>query len=270
MKQHGTSNHNVDDRFWAKRPIVAEMKAIILGICPSARIVDLSHEIERFNVEMGAYVLATASAYFPKGTINVAIVDPTVGTNRKPILIETGRAFFLGPDNGLLTLACPHKTVRHVYEISNRNMTLSTVSATFQGRDVFAPAAAHLALGKTAKEFGEHAENIVRPTFADAVVKGDVIKSEVLYVDSFGNVVLNARKNILYKGKTGQLVSLKARRRMVRVRFCKTYGEVDECEPLLLVGSHGFLELSINLGNAAEGFGLKIGDKVSLRMNLNR
>ena len=124
--------------FGLKDPYVAEMKGVILDICPSAEIVDVSHEIEKFNTRMGAYVLASASPYFPKGTINVAVVDPRVGTERRGLCIETARGYFIGPDNGVLVLAARAQGIKHVRVIKNAKFLLPNVSHTFHGRDVFA------------------------------------------------------------------------------------------------------------------------------------
>jgi len=107
--------------FGLKDPYVAEMKAVILRICQNAQIVDVTHEVEKFNVRMGAYMLACAAPYFPKGTIHVAVVDPGVGTERRPVLIETGKDFFIGPDNGVLALAAEDQSIKHIYEIQTKN-----------------------------------------------------------------------------------------------------------------------------------------------------
>src|SRR3990170_7220355 len=105
--------------FGLKDPYAAEMKAVILGICPNAVIVDITHEIAKFNIRMGAYVLASAVPYFPKGTIHVAVVDPGVGTQRRPIMIQTKQGFFVGPDNGLLILAAENQGIKRIYAITN-------------------------------------------------------------------------------------------------------------------------------------------------------
>src|SRR5512139_642490 len=128
--------------FGLRDPYVAEMKAVVLGICPTATIVDVTHEIEKFNVRAGAYILASVAPYFPKGTIHVAVVDPEVGTRRQPLLVQTKHAFFIGPDNGLLLLASEKEGIVETRIITNRGLMLPKVSNTFHGRDVFAPAAA--------------------------------------------------------------------------------------------------------------------------------
>jgi len=136
------------------------MKAVILSLSRNATIVDISHEVEKFNVRMGAYILASAAPYFPKGTIHVAVIDPTVGTRRCPLIIETKNAFYIGPDNGVLALTIRNQHVKCMREITNRRLTTPQKSNTFHGRDVFAPAAAHLANGKKVEEFGKEAYGI--------------------------------------------------------------------------------------------------------------
>lgn len=116
-------------------PYVAEMKAVILRINSNAKIVDISHQIQKFNVRIGAYVLAAAAPYFPEGTIHVAVVDPSVGTKRKPIILEAESMFFIGPNNGVLALAAHKQGIKHIYEITNPKFVLPKISATFHGRD---------------------------------------------------------------------------------------------------------------------------------------
>jgi len=133
--------------FGLKDSYGAEMKAAILGIRPDAVIVDVTHLVDKFNVRSGAFALASAAPHFPDGTVHVAVVDPTVGTQRRPIAIETKRGFFVGPDNGLLVLAAEAQSIMRIHEIDSRRFMLPHVSSTFHGRDIFAPAAAHLANG---------------------------------------------------------------------------------------------------------------------------
>jgi len=170
---------------------VAEMKATILGICPEAAVVDITHEVDKFNVRMGAYILASAAPYFPKGTIHIAVVDPDVGTQRQPLLIKTKREFFVGPDNGLLVLASEKEGIVEIRQITNRKFMLPKVSNTFHGRDLFAPAAAHLANNVSPTEFGPIARDFVKPDFARATRSETALNGEVLHIDEFGNIITN-------------------------------------------------------------------------------
>ncbi|MEM3673492.1 MAG: SAM-dependent chlorinase/fluorinase [Candidatus Bathyarchaeia archaeon] len=251
--------------FGLRDPYVAEMKAVILGICPNATIVDISHEIEKFNVKMGAFILASAAPYFPKGTIHVAVVDPGVGTKRKPILIETEQCFYIGPDNGVLALAATKQCIKHIYEIANSKLMLPKISNTFHGRDVFAPAAAHLANGTSPADFGPQTHDIAIPEFAKVVIKQNSLIGEVLHIDGFGNIITNFSKEDFEKLGDKEVVEVRLKNVDLRLKVCKAYSEVEPQKPLAIIGSHNFLEISVNQGNAAKTFKAKIGDKIVLR-----
>jgi S-adenosylmethionine hydrolase len=240
------------------------MKAVILSICPQTHIVDVSHEIEKFNVHMGAFVLASASSYFPKGTIHVAVVDPAVGTKRRALLVETEYGFFVGPDNGLLMLAAQKQRIRHVYNITNKRFMLSHVSRTFHGRDIFAPAAAYLAKGCSPSDFGSAIKDYVIPKFAKPRLKKGEVSGEVLHIDDFGSIITNISKQDLEKAEVteGSELNIKLGEKTASVRFFSAYGEAPFKTPLALIGSHDFLEIAINQGNASKRFKTKIGDTV--------
>jgi len=252
--------------FGLKDPYVAEMKAVILSICPQARLVDISHDIAKFNVRMGAYVLASAAPYFPKGTIHVAVVDPGVGTTRRALLVEMKQMFFAGPDNGLLMLAAEKMGIRHVYEITNRRFMLSHVFHTFHGRDIFAPAAAHLANSAKPSDFGSEIKDYVVPSFAKPRLTKKALVGEVLHIDDFGNIVTNISRAELGKTRIreGAMVHFRLRDKAIKLRFCRTYGEVPIGESLTLIGSHDFLEISTNQRNASKKVGARMGDPVAV------
>jgi len=245
-------------------PYVAEMKGVILKINPDAKIVDISHQIQKFNVRMGAYVLASAAPYFPEGTIHVVVVDPGVGTKRKPILIEAGSGFFVGPDNGVLALAAKKQGVKHVYEITNPKFMLPKLSVTFHGRDIFAPAAAFLSKGVSPSEFGREIRKIVMPKFAKIVRKGNMLTGEVIHVDSFGNIVTNFTEKELKWAGAKDALKIKLKESELNLKLCKSYAEVEPQKPLAIIGSHDFLEISVNQGSAAETFNVKPRDKATL------
>lgn len=248
--------------FGLKDPYAAEIKAAILYICPTATIIDVTHEIDKFNIRMGAYVLASAAPYFPKGAIHVAVVDPGVGTRRRPILIKTRQGFFVGPDNGLLILAAEKQGLAGVYELTNPRFMLPRVSSTFHGRDVFAPAAAYLANGAKPEEFGPEIRDVEKPSFAKFAEEAGVLVGEVLHVDGFGNVITNITEEALTRLGVRDWLSVMLSGCKLRLRFCKAYGETSPQEPLALIGSHSYLEISVNQGSAAERFRSKPGDKV--------
>ena len=252
--------------FGLRDPYVAEMKAAILGISSNTVIVDVTHEVEKFNIRMGAYLLASVVPYFPRGAIHVAVVDPGVGTQRRPLLIQTGQGFFVGPDNGVLVLAAERQGIKSIHEITNQRLMLSHVSSTFHGRDVFAPAAAHLAKGLPPAEFGPEIREVVRPEFAKVKCVKGALMGEVLHVDHFGNIITNVNEE--------QLVNLHAKSSLnvclpnckVTLNLGKTYAEAKPEEALALIGSHGYVEIAVNQGSAAEKFQARPGDKIKLSL----
>ena len=250
--------------FGLKDPYVAEMKAVILSICPNATIVDISHEIEKFNIPMGAYVLASATPFFPEETIHVAVVDPGVGTRRDPILVRTNRDCFVGPDNGILSLVARNTDEMKIYRITNRELMLKEISNTFHGRDIFAPAAAHLANGTSPREFGSRLSKVTELSFAKITKKKNMLRGLVIHVDDFGNIISNVEKKELEPLEFGQMIDLKLNKTRVRLRLCRTYAEVEHGKPLATIGSGNLLEVCTNKGNASETFGVKMGDKITL------
>jgi S-adenosylmethionine hydrolase len=250
--------------FGLRDPYVAEMKAVILSISPDTTIIDVTHKIEKFNIRMGAYVLASASLYFPKGTIHVAVVDPSVGTRRHPILIQAKNSYYIGPDNGVLALAAKNQGIEHVYEISNRKLMMQKISNTFHGRDVFAPAAAHLANGTLPVNFGPEIHDIVMSKFAKIVRRKNTLVGEVLHIDDFGNIITNFGDIELRLINAKNAIGIKLKNVRLKLKLCKAYANVKPQEPLAIMGSHGFLEISINQGNAAETFKIQYGDKIIL------
>ncbi len=250
--------------FGLKDPYTAEMKAAILSISPTAVIIDITHEIAKFNTRMGAYVLASAVPYFPQGSAHVAVVDPGVGTPRRPIVIQTKQGFFVGPDNGLLVLAAEKQGITSIHELANPRFMLPKVSHTFHGRDIFAPAAAHLLNGVKPAEFGPEIGEATKPEFAKVTRKNDALVGEVLHVDGFGNIITNINEKEVAQSHAKSAVSAELAGSKLELKFCKAYGEAEPQEPLALIGSHGFLEISLNQGNAAEKFKTHAGDKVTV------
>jgi S-adenosylmethionine hydrolase len=248
--------------FGHKDPYVAEMKAVILSINPQARIVDITHEIEKFNIRMGAYVLASAAPCFPPNTIHVAVVDPGVGTKRRPIIAETNRSLYVGPDNGLLMLAAHKEHIINVYQIDNPKYILSKVSKTFHGRDIFAPAAAHLTEGTKPSDFGPAIQDYILTEFAKPHARNGELLGEVLHIDDFGNIVSNITLEDLEKMgfHKGNSLLVKLGGKTLTIQFCSAYGEVASGTSLALIGSSSFLEVAVNQGNASRIFKAKVGD----------
>ena len=252
--------------FGYKDPYVAEMKAVILSICREASIIDISHKIEKFNVRMGAFVLAQAARYFPEGTVHVAVVDPGVGTARRPIIVEAERSLYVGPDNGLLILAAQNEGIRRVYEIANPRYMLKKVSRTFHGRDIFSPAAAYLAKGIEPSKFGPVIRDPVKPSFTVPEIRNGTIKGEVIHIDGFGNIITNISEKDLKAAyiSEGEDLSVQLGDKHLELKICSSYEEVPKNMPLSIIGGTGFLEISVNRGNASKILGIKAGDSVLL------
>jgi S-adenosyl-L-methionine hydrolase (adenosine-forming) len=247
--------------FGLKDPYVAEMKGVIYSLNPDAKVVDITHGVDKFNVRIGAFMLASAAPYFPDGTVHVAIVDPGVGMERRAILVETKKGFFVGPDNGILMLAAQTQEIIHIYEISNPKFMLPNVSNTFHGRDIFAPAAAYLDRGVAPLEFGLEIPAAFTPKFTSVEYKNEVLTGEVLHVDGFGNVITNINQKELLKAEA---VKISLHHVSLQLALAKTYGEVKLQEPTALVGSHGFLEFALNRGSFAKKNCVNTGDKVEV------
>jgi len=249
--------------FGLKDPYVAEMKAAFLGICPSAVLVDVTHDVEKFNVREGAFMLASAAPYFPRGTIHLAVIDPSVGSQRRPIIIETKHSLFVGPDNGLLMLAAETQGITRSFEITSRRLMLSHVSRTFHGRDIFAPAAAHLANGTPLEEFGPQITDVFKPQFAKVTRTHDLLVGEVLHVDDFGNIITNIHGKEI-EAFRDSLVQVELSARKEPMKVSNTYSDVKLFDPMVVVGSHNYAEIALNQGNAALKFQVKAGDKITL------
>ena len=254
--------------FGLKDPYVAEMKAVILSICPEARIVDISHGIEKFDIRMGAFILASAAPYFPEGTIHVAVVDPGVGTKRRPLIVEAKRSLYVGPDNGLLMLSARKEGISHVYNISNPQYMRPQVSRTFHGRDIFAPAAAHLAKGHSPSEFGTEIHDYGLPKFAEPQLREGGFIGEVLHIDGFGNIISNISVRDLEKigACEGCFLHVKFKEKVLDLRLSSAYGQVPAERALAIIGSSDLLEISVNQANASQIFGVKTGDSVNISL----
>ena len=248
--------------FGLKDPYVAEMKGVILNINPKATLIDITHDIEKFNIRMTAFMLASAAPYFPEGTVHLAVVDPGVGTQRRAILIQTKKGFFVGPDNGILILAAQNQGIEHVYQLTNPKFILPKISSTFHGRDIFAPAAAHLEKGVQPIEFGPEINDPIKPGFVKVKRGNGSLIGEVMHVDGFGNIITNINEKMVQNYAKKVNVELPSISLILTVG--KAYAQAKPKEPIVLIGSHGFMEIALNQGSAAEKFHAKAGDKVVL------
>ncbi len=225
---------------------VGVMKGVICGISPQATVVDLTHDIRPQDVAGGRFQIGMAVPYFPVGTVHVAVVDPGVGTGRRSIALATDRAWFVGPDNGLLVL---DEKIRSAVILDRPQFWRSAnASATFHGRDVFAPVAAHLLNGVPLESLG----TAIDPA---KLVRLIIIPDSIQAIDHFGNGITNI---------LGITLGLQVRVGNRVLRSVQTYGEAAWGEPIALVGSHGFVEIAVNGGDARRLLGLQVGDRVEL------
>jgi S-adenosylmethionine hydrolase len=250
--------------FGAADHFVGAMKGVILGIAPRARIVDITHEITPYELNDAAFVIAQAWRFFPKRTIHVVVVDPGVGSARRAILAEAGGHYFIAPDNGVLSMiyaAAPHQ----VRAITNSKLIRKKVSRTFHGRDIFAPAAAHLAHGVPAAKFGEPISDylclsLLKPSQRSA----HAWSGTVLKVDRFGNLITNLHIDQFADVKT-RPIEMQVGMQRIR-RLALTYSETAIGEVFAIVGSSGYIEVAANQASAAETLGCGAGAPVELEI----
>jgi len=248
--------------FGGRDAYVGIMKGVALGICPTATLVDLTHELPAQAVRAGALLLRSSVEYFPDGTVHLAVVDPGVGSARAAIVVTTPRAFLVGPDNGLLAPAAARLGVRSVHRLSNESFFRSPVSATFHGRDVFAPVAAHLAAGTPPEAFGDALATLEPLDLPEPVIEPADIRGEVLYVDRFGNLVTNIPAEALSAFRGSEVfVRIAA---MSPLSLTHTYADAAPGAPLAVIGSWSMLEIAVRDGSAAEHFGAGIGTPVTV------
>ena len=248
--------------FGYKDAFVGIMKAVIFAINPQAQIVDLNHAIPAQDITAGALTLRYAVSYFPRGTIHVAVVDPGVGTARRPLLIESDGSYFVGPDNGIFSLTLANKQPIRIVHLSNPNYRLQPTSATFHGRDVFAPAAAHLSLGVDPGDFGTSLESMVELSLPKVSRNERQMNAKIIYIDGYGNLFTNVSEH--------DLTGLPIDRLMIRCGSLKLMGlaqnyvatRAGEC--IAVINSWGLLEVALSQGSAHEVSGLEVGDKVTL------
>ena len=255
--------------FGLKDPWVGAMKGAILSVNPRASVVDISHLVSPQNIIEGSFVLSAACGYFPDKTIHLGVVDPGVGTGRRPILIETDRFIFVGPDNGLFTSVMEAGIVRRIVHLTSEDYFLGDVSSTFHGRDVFAPVAAHVSLGVDLEKLGPSVDDPVRLDIPLPTRTGLVLNGIILYIDAFGNLITNISTNDLSSFKGAAEVDISIRGVTIR-GISKTYSDNVTWEGgsgklRALVGSLGRLEIASPGASAKEALGVDVGGTVEVR-----
>lgn len=243
--------------FGVRDPYVAAMKGVLHSRCPQISIVDLTHEIAPQDVMEAALFLAAAALWFPAGTTHVVVVDPGVGAGRKPMAAALGGLLFVAPDNGVLSLLAGRMDGMTAFEIANPACMQASVSATFHGRDIFAPAAAALIQGMPLAEVGPPIKapvelGIPKPSAAEGCVRG-----EIVHIDHFGNAISNVPRRILPEGVHPVIEAAG-----LSLPLLRTYSDAAPGKPLALFGSSGFIEIAVNHGSAEHRLGLKRGNSI--------
>ena len=223
---------------------VGSMKGVILDINPECSVIDITHEIPKYDITKAALIVRNFYKYFPGDAIHVVVVDPGVGSERKPIAVESEHGIFVGPDNGVFSYVI--NEVSKVFEITNKKFMLEDISSTFHGRDIFTPTAAHLSLGASVSDVGEELSSPTLLNFKQPIIIDNEITGEVIYTDSFGNLITNipseelsAVSEVIVGGHVIDTVAT-------------SYNDVKAGDILAIIGSSGFLEISVNQGNASE------------------
>lgn len=243
--------------FGTKDYFVGAMKGVILSINENIHLVDISHDIEPQKIKSASFNLRACYKNFPLKTIFVAVVDPGVGSERRPILVETEEYFFIAPDNGLLSFIFNENEEFKVFELTNKDFFARDVSATFHGRDVFAPVAAHLSKGVRPEEFGEEIKNFTR--FGENLplkISAFVTEAEIIEIDRFGNLITNLKK----KDLPGNFTLKIGETRIEVIR--KYFAESTPDEIFMIFGSAGFLEIVVFQGSAKSILKAEIGQKL--------
>ncbi len=245
------------------------MEGVVLEINPEAHVIHLMHGLPDFNLLCAARTLETLS-YMPIGH-HVCIVDPGVGTKRKPVIIETGRGdFLIGPDNGVLMSATKFLGgIKKVVEIKNRKYMGLPISPVFHGRDIFAPAAAYLSKGVKIEKFGPNInpKDLVKAPYEESTVKGDNILAKIVSINKFGSLHLNIVHNAWdkLKVKIGNFVNVKFKNKILNARYAATFGDVNQGDPLIFKDDYGRIEFALNQGSFSKKYSLKIGDEILIR-----
>jgi len=261
---------------------VGTMKGVILNIVPHARLVDISHQVNPQDVRQAASILVEVYPYFPAQTVHLVVVDPGVGSERRPVALKTPRGCFIAPDNGVLTLVRRREPAAEAYVLDNPDYWLPEPSRTFHGRDIFSPAAAHLANGVPLADLGTPVGDLIDLPLAEPVISPGSIRGEVFRVDHFGNILTNITGLRWIDERTaacfptglgsdlGEPVYFDAPSARITVGrntidgLSQTYSQVSIGQVLSLIGSSGELEISINQGNAQEELRVEVGDPVTI------
>ncbi|KAA0002736.1 MAG: SAM-dependent chlorinase/fluorinase [Thermoplasmata archaeon] len=241
----------------------AQMKGVIFSINPDVKIVDITHNISPQNILEGAFILSQVASYF-HNAIHIGVVDPGVGTERRAIIVDCEPSFFVGPDNGLLIPAAKKMGIKGVYEITEKKCMMDEISSTFHGRDIFAPIAAHLSLGKKASMMGKEISAYEEIEFGKVERYKNEVRGKIIFIDSFGNIITNIPTNML-NFKQGELATIVIGGKEIKARYFPTYGYAEKGEILITPSSFKFFEVSCREGNASSILHAKNNESIVLR-----
>ena len=244
-------------------PYVAAMKGVVLSINPVATIIDVSHAVRPQDVRGGALLLADSVHWFPAGVVHIGVVDPGVGTARRIIAFEAAGQHFVGPDNGLFSLITARVQPERIVAVENPRYRLTPTSATFHGRDIMAPAAAHLSRGLDLDALGPRLDSIVALEWSEPQLLANGLVGQVESLDAFGNVITNLRAGHLAALGAGPLTI--AHGPHEAFGLLQTYGEGTAGDLVALIGSSGRLELAVVEGSAAARLNAHVGDEIIVR-----
>jgi hypothetical protein len=259
-----TTDFGLTDHF------VGTMKGVILEIAPEAQIVDISHAVQPFDILDGALTISQAYSYFPSGAVHMVIVDPGVGTARRPVILSSDRHLFVAPDNGVLSMVYDREERKSVRHVTAEHYFLQPRSNTFHGRDIFSPVAAYLAKGVTPDRFGEEITDYVRfSPPRPKPVDERTLRGVVLKVDRFGNLITNITREDapLLFAATPPAFKIAIGTKAQATRMCTSYAEGAPGEVFGILGSMGFLEVAANRGSAFQLLGAGKGSEVNVVMD---
>lgn len=242
---------------------VGIMKGVILKINPRVQLVDICHSIKPQCVVQGALTLKSSYRYFPKKTIFLCVVDPGVGSKREAIIVKTKDYVFVAPDNGILSLALDTQASREIYAITNVQYFVKPVSNTFHGRDIFAPVAAYIASGIPLHKFGKMRKDLKRLSLPEPIIerKKRYIVGEIIDIDHFGNCITNIEEKHLAAFKGNPRITCKGK---TISHVPSSYAQVKKGQSLGIIGSKGYLEISVNMGSAAKKFNARNGNRIEV------
>jgi S-adenosylmethionine hydrolase len=253
---------------------VGVLKGVLARLAPHSSVIDLVHDLPPFDLLQANLVLYQAYRFFPEKSIFVAVVDPEVGGKRKPLLIETEHYFFVGPDNGVFTLPLSEQKIKNIFHLDRENFFLKPISATFHGRDIYAPVAAHLSAGVAPSELGSQLPDYFRLPDLEARVSGDSLMGKILGIDRFGNAITNFKRSLVQRHFPEMSFSLEVGEGKHIASLLRDlhhhYAEGRPHEILMLFGGSDLLEISVNQGSAAEKLNLRVGDPVKIPLARQR